>query len=180
MKTTLREEIEDFKRLIGEATSTASSGAYEQPLGYQNKPTSPCLQSGQGLVGSEIGTNAPTVDTMDITPKPGCSSCGKTEVPMNEPTSYEGNMNTVQPGYDDMPYLSSHPSDWSFEGDENEFLQNQGWERPTGPDTIEVDIDIDDDEENMSMAFDEMDDDEDNVFDTLQMFTETKNGIGWK
>ena len=96
---------------------------------------------------------------------------------MNEPTSYEGNTNTVQPGFDDMPYLSSHPSDWSFEGDEDEFLQTQGWERPVGPDTVEVDID---DEESMSMAFDDMDDDEDNVFDTLQMFTETKNGIGWK
>ena len=180
MKRTLKEEIEDFKRLIGEATSTASSGAYEQPLGYNQskhicKPAcpTPCPHSGQNLVGSEVGTDAPNIDVVDVT---------KAVIPMDEPTSYEGNMNTTQPGFDDMPYLSSHPSDWSFEGDEEEFLQNQGWERPQSTDTIDVslDVDDDDDEEIMSVAFDEMDDDEDNVFNTLQMFTETKNGLGWK
>ena len=45
---------------------------------------------------------------------------------------------------------------------------------------------VDDDEEAMSVAFDELDDDEDedgdgdDVFNSLQMFTETKNGLGWK
>ena len=28
--------------------------------------------------------------------------------------------------------------------------------------------------------FDEMDEDEDEVFETLSMFTETKKGLGWK
>ena len=67
MKRTISEEIQEFKRLIGEATTTTSSGAYEQPLGFnQPQPTSPCAQKGQPLVGSEMGLNAPTVDTVDI------------------------------------------------------------------------------------------------------------------
>ena len=166
MKRTISEEIQEFKRLIGEATSTANSGAYEQPLGFnQSQPITTCPQTGQPLVGSEMGTNAPTVDMVDIsTPSLGS--------PTGIPTP------TGQPGFDDMPYLSSHPSEWSFEGDEDEFLTTQGWERPTGPDNIEISSDGGE-EDAMSVAFDEMDDDED-VFDTLQMFTETKNGLGWK
>jgi len=167
MKTTLKEEVSNFKRLIGEATDTSSSGAYEQPLGWnQTKPTSPCAGGVSSLVGSEIGTQSPQVDVVDVT---------QAVIPMDEPTSYEGNMNTTtQPAFDDMPFLSSHPSDWSFEGDEDEFLQSHGWERPSGPTTPE-------DEEAMSIAFDELElDDDTDVFNTLQMFTETKNGLGWK
>ena len=174
MKRTIIEEIQEFKRLIGEATSTASSGAYEQPLGFnQSQPTTICPQTGQALVGSEVAPQAPSIDVVDVTAG---------TIPMDEPTSYEGDMNTTsqQPGFDDMPYLSSHPSEWSFEGDEDEFLATQGWERPTGPDNIEISVD-DEDEEAMSVAFDELDDDDDDdVFDSLQMFTETKNGLGWK
>ena len=168
MKRTITEEIEEFKRLIGEATSTASSGAYEQPLGFnQPQPTTTCPQTGQPLVGSEMGMGAPRVAVVDITTTP------------------PGNPTTQQSQFDDMPYLSSHPSDWSFEGDEDEFLSNHGWERPTG-DEIDMsaafdELDDDDDEDVMSAAFDELDDDEDeDVFNSLQMFTETKNGLGWK
>ena len=189
MKTTIREEINNFKRLIGEATDTSSSGAYEQPLGFnQSQTPSPCAQKRQPLVGSEIGTNAPSIDVVDVT---------QGVVPMNEPTSYEGNMNTTQPGFDDMPFLSSHPSGWSFQGDEEEFLKSHGWDRPEGPtnmndesamsvafdeldDEGEVGLDSDmEDEEEMSAAFEMLDDDTD-VFNTLNMFTETKNGLGWK
>ena len=170
MKRTITEEIEEFKRLIGEATSTASSGAYEQPLGFnQPQPTTTCPQTGQPLVGSEMGMGAPRVAVVDIT-----------TTPPGNPTTQQSN----QPQFDDMPYLSSHPSDWSFEGDEDEFLSNHGWERPTGD---EIDMSAafdeldDDDEDVMSAAFDELDDDEDeDVFNSLQMFTETKNGLGWK
>ena len=105
MKRTISEEIQEFKRLIGEATTTTSSGAYEQPLGFnQPQPTSPCAQ---------------------------------------------------------------------------------GWERPEAQGGAEIGM-VDDDEEAMSVAFDELDDDEDedgdgdDVFNSLQMFTETKNGLGWK
>ena len=173
MKRTLIEELQEFKRLLGEATTTASSGSYEQPLGFnQSQPTTICPQTGQPLVGSEVTPQAPSIDVVDVT---------KAAIPMDEPTSYEGDINTTtQPGFDDMPYLSSHPSDWSFEGDEDEFLTKQGWERPTGPDNIEISVDDDGEEESMSVAFDELDDDDEDVFDTLQMFTETKNGLGWK
>ena len=109
--------------------------------------------------------SAPEVDVVDVT---------SGVVPMDEPTSYEGNMNTTsQPAFDDMPYLSSHPSGWSFEGDEEELLQSQGIQRPMAQ-TQNVD-----DEEEMSKAFDVLDDDTD-IFNTLQMFTETKKGLGWK
>mgnify|MGYP003630955923 CR=1 FL=1 len=169
MKTTLIEEVNNFKRLIGEATDTSSSGAYEQPLGWnQSKPTSPCSGGVSPLVGSEVGAQAPQVGVVDITSQIN-----------QQPTTQVSN----QPSFDDMPFLSSHPSDWSFDGDEDEFLQNHGWERPSGPTTP-------DDEEAMSVAFDELGhdsaddelelDDDTNVFNTLQMFTETKNGLGWK
>tara|TARA_R110001583_G_scaffold26876_4_gene96576 strand:+ start:2135 stop:2665 length:531 start_codon:yes stop_codon:yes gene_type:complete len=176
MKRTIIEEVQEFKRLMGEATSTASSGAYEQPLGFnQSQPTTICPHTGQPLMGSEIGTQAPSVDVVDVTVG---------IVPMNEPTSYDGDMNTnpQQPGFDDMPYLSSHPSDWSFEGDEDEFLTNQGWQRPQAQGNgVEVNMAGGEDEEAMSAAFDELDDDvDDDVFNSLQMFTETKNGLGWK
>ena len=71
-----------------------------------------------------------------------------------------------QPGFDDMPFLSSHPSDWSFEGDEEELLQRHGLERPTAPETDMYD----DDEEQMSIAFDALDDDTD-VFEELRMMS---------
>ena len=114
MKTTIQEEIKNFKRLIGEATDTSSSGSYEQPLGFnQERPTTICPTSGKPLVGTEMTMSAPEVDVVDVT---------SGVVPMDEPTSYEGNMDTVsQPAFDDMPYLSSHPSGWSFEGDEEEL-----------------------------------------------------------
>lgn len=168
MKRTITEEIEEFKRLIGEATSTASSGAYEQPLGFnQPQPTTTCPQTGQPLVGSEMGMGAPRVAVVDIT--------------TGNPTTQQSN----QPQFDDMPYLSSHPSSWSFDGDEDEFLSSHGWERPTGDESdmsVAFDeLDDDDDQDVMSAAFDVLDDDEDeDVFNSLQMFTETKNGLGWK
>ena len=181
MKLNLREEIKNFKRLLGEATTTASSGAYEQPLGYnQTKPTSPCPGSVAPLVGSEIGTQAPTVDIVDIT-----TQGSPIQAPPVTPTN--------SPAFDDMPYLSSHPSNWSFEGDEEEFLQTHGITRPTAPTASdeeamsvafdelddEEEIGLDTDEEDMSVAFDTLDDNTD-VFNTLKMFTETKNGLGWK
>jgi hypothetical protein len=72
MKKTLKETIKEFKRLTTEATSTASSGAYEQPLGYTPKhvctPACPTPCPGQPqLVGSEIAPDAPTVDVVDVT-----------------------------------------------------------------------------------------------------------------
>ena len=166
MKTTIQEEIKNFKRLIGEATDTSSSGSYEQPLGFnQERPTTICPTTGKRLVGTEMTMSAPEVDVVDVT---------SGVVPMDEPTSYEGNMDTTsQPAFDDMPYLSSHPSGWSFEGDEEELLQSQGIQRPMAQ-TQNVD-----DEEEMSKAFDVLDDDTD-IFNTLQMFTETKKGLGWK
>ncbi len=170
MKLNLKEEILNFKRLIGEATDTSSSGAYEQPLGFNQSKhvctpvcAKPCPHSGKNLVGSEMGIQAPTVDVVDVT---------QGVVPMDEPTSYEGNMNTtVNPNFDDMPYLSSHPSSWSFEGDEEGFLQSQGIERPMGPEMEE------EDEQAMSDAFEALDDDTD-VFQELQMFNEARN-FGW-
>ena len=167
MKLNLKEEIQNFKRLIGEATDTSSSGAYEQPLGFnQQRPTSPCPTTGKPLVGTEIGTQAPSVDVVDVT---------QAVIPMDEPTSYEGNMNTTISDFDNMPYLSSHPSGWKYEGDEEELLNRHGIERPTNPNP---DTDETEDEKNMSIAFDQMDDGTD-VFQELKMFTETKNGYGW-
>ncbi len=167
MKSKLKEEIQNFKRLIGEATDTSSSGSYEQPLGFnQQRPTTPCPTSGKPLVGSEMGIEAPTVDVVDVT---------KGVVPMDEPTSYEGNMNTAVSDFDNMPYLSSHPSGWSYEGDEEELLKRHGLERPQNPNMGSEETE---DEINMSIAFDQLDDDTD-VFQELKMFTETKNGLGW-
>ena len=81
MKPTLKEEIHNFKRLVGEATDTSSSGAYEQPLGFKDqRPTTICPQTGQPLVGSEVAPQAPSVDIVDVT---------QTVIPMDEPTSYE-------------------------------------------------------------------------------------------
>lgn len=164
MKTTLKEEIKNFKRLLGEATDSSSSGSYEQALGFDMpRQTTTCPTTGQPLVGTEVSPNAPSIDVVDVTTG---------VVPMNEPTSYEGNMDTtVNPNFDDMPYLSSHPSGWSFEGDEEGFLQSQGIERPMGPEMEE------EDEQAMSDAFDALDDDTD-VFQELQMFNETRN-FGW-
>ena len=179
MKDTIREEILNFRRLIGEATDTSNSGSYEQPMGFDmDRPTTICPNTGQPLVGTEVRPNAPTVNVVDIT--------------MNQPTSYEGNMNTNQPAFEDMPYLSTHPSGWSFDGDEEDFLSKQGIQRPTvskdeeimGSNFDEMDNGyVDEDEEIMSANFDEMDDDDDDdddVFNTLDMFTETKKGLGWR
>lgn len=184
MKETLKEEILNFKRLIGEATDTSSSGSYEQPMGFDKpRATTICPTTGKQLTGTEINPSAPSVNVVDVT---------KAVIPMNQPTSYEGNMNTTQPGFDDLPFLSSHPSDWSFEGDEEEFLARNNFERPKNPNDDEENImsmnfdEMDDgyedeEEEMMAMTFDEMDDDdEDDVFQTLSMFTETKNGLGWR
>lgn len=164
MKTTLKEDIKNFKRLIGEATDSSNSGSYEQPLNFNmGRPTTICPNTGQPLVGTEVLPNAPSIDIVDVTTG---------VVPMNEPTSYEGNMNTTtNPNFDDMPYLSSHPSGWSFEGDEEDFLQSQGIQRPMGPEMEE------EDEQAMSDAFDALDDDTD-VFQELQMFNEARN-FGW-
>ncbi len=164
MKTTLKEEIKNFKRLLGEATDSSSSGSYEQALGFDMpRQTTICPTTGQPLVGTEVSPNAPSIDVVDVTTG---------VVPMDEPTSYEGNMNTtVNPNFDDMPYLSSHPSSWSFEGDEEGFLQSQGIERPMGPEMEE------EDEQAMSDAFEALDDDTD-VFQELQMFNEARN-FGW-
>jgi hypothetical protein len=173
MKLNLKEEILNFKRLIGEATDTSSSGAYEQPLGFNQSKhvctpvcAKPCPHSGKNLVGSEMGIQAPTVDVVDVT---------QGVVPMDEPTSYEGNMDTTLSDFDNMPYLSSHPSAWKYEGDEEDLLNRHGIERPTNPNP---DTDETEDEKNMSIAFDQMDDGTD-VFQELKMFTETKNGYGW-
>tara|TARA_R110002020_G_scaffold455_1_gene2307 strand:+ start:1320 stop:1913 length:594 start_codon:yes stop_codon:yes gene_type:complete len=197
MKETLKEEILNFKRLIGEATDTSSSGSYEQPMGFDKpRATTICPTTGKQLTGTEINPSAPSVDVVDVT---------KAVIPMNQSTSYEGNMNTTQPGFDDLPFLSSHPSDWSFEGDEEEFLARNNFERPENPEinsysqdnfydgddeeqVMSMNFDEmddgyeDEDEEMMGMNFDEMDDDDkdDDVFQTLSMFTETKNGLGWR
>ena len=169
MKTTLKEELYNFKRLVGEATTTASSGAYVQPLGFnQSQPTTICPQTGQPLVGTEIGTNAPNVDVVDVTQRGVLTP----PVPTNS-TDYAEPVSD----FDSMPFLSSHPSDWSFDGDEEELLRTHGLERPVNPNN---DMEYDsEDEEQMSIAFDEMDDGTD-VFQELKMFTETTNGLGWK
>jgi len=170
MKPTIIEEIRNFKRMIGEATDSSNSGSYEQPLSFDmNRPTTICPNTGQQLVGTEVSPNAPVIGVVDVT---------KGVVPMNQPTSYDGNINsTTQPAFDDMPYLSSHPSGWSYEGDEESMLQSQGIQRPVGPSMGMVDND-EDDEEAMSLAFDELDDDTD-VFQELKMFSETRL-LGWK
>jgi hypothetical protein len=166
MKSNLKEEIQNFKRLIGEATDTSSSGSYEQPLGFQQKPTSPCSRGGQPLVGSEIGAQAPNVGVVDVT---------QAVIPMDEPTSYEGNLDTTVSDFDNMPFLSSHPSAWSYKGDEEDLLKRHGMERPTNPNS---DTEETEEERNMSIAFDQLDDGTD-VFQELKMFTETANGHGW-
>tara|TARA_R110001592_G_scaffold71438_2_gene218396 strand:- start:1289 stop:1843 length:555 start_codon:yes stop_codon:yes gene_type:complete len=184
MKTTLKEDIKNFKRLIGEATDSSNSGSYEQPLNFNmDRPTTICPNTGQPLVGTEVLPNAPSIDVVDVTSgimhqmpdgtmMPGATHGSPSMIPMNEPTSYEGNMNTTtNPNFDDMPYLSSHPSGWSFEGDEEDFLQSQGIQRPMGPEMEE------EDEQAMSDAFDALDDDTD-VFQELQMFNEARN-FGW-
>lgn len=211
MEQTLKEEILNFRRLIGEATDTSSSGSYEQPMGFDMpRPTAVCPTTGKPLMGTEVNPSAPTIDVVDVTKSvmhqmpdgtmmPGAThgeqQGGPSMMPMNEPTSYEGNMNKTQPAFDDLPFLSSHPSDWTYDGDEEEFLSQHGIERPQNPNQGNTEEEImslnfdemddgymDEDEEMMSDNFDEMDDDddEDEVFETLSMFTETKKGLGWK
>jgi|TARA_R110001592_G_scaffold44569_1_gene143198 hypothetical protein len=166
MKSTITEEIRNFKRMIGEATDSSNSGSYEQPLSFDmDRPTTTCPNTGQQLVGTEVSPNAPVISVVDVT---------KGVVPMNQPTSYDGNTNSsTQPGFDDMPYLSSHPSGWTFDGDEESMLQSHGIQRPVDSSMVG-----DEDEEAMSLAFDELDDDTD-VFQELKMFSETRL-LGWK
>ena len=48
MKTTLKEEIKNFKRLLGEATDSSSSGSYEQALGFDMpRQTTICPTTGR-------------------------------------------------------------------------------------------------------------------------------------
>ena len=138
MKKTLKETIIEFKRLTTEATSTSSSGAYEQPLGYTPKhvctsgcPT-PCSQSAPSLAGSEIADEAPTVDVVDIT---------------------VDNTSSEPEGWDTVPF------DYDFSKGEEEAMG----EYFDGVETDELD----------------MDEEDDDVFTSLEMFTETTKGIGW-
>tara|TARA_R110000751_G_scaffold26051_3_gene70057 strand:- start:261 stop:797 length:537 start_codon:yes stop_codon:yes gene_type:complete len=178
MKTTLKEELYNFKRLLGEATTTASSGAYVQPLGFdQVQPKSICQRTGQPLVGTEIGSSAPNVNVVDVTQR------GVLTPPA--PTEFDGGYTQPVSDFDSMPFLSSHPSEWSFDGDEEELLRTHGLERPVNPNNdMEYDVRIDnstydnDEEEEMSAAFDEMDDGTD-VFQQLKMMQETTKGLGW-
>jgi len=76
MKRTLKEEITEFKRLTTEATSTSSSGSYEQPMPFSSeetqfcdicgKPMSMCECEGSRLVGSEISDEAPEVTVIEL------------------------------------------------------------------------------------------------------------------
>ena len=66
MKTTLNEEIQNFKRLTTEATTTASSGPYEVPMGF-DVPNEEPVCVGDTLTGSEVSMEAPEVDVVDIT-----------------------------------------------------------------------------------------------------------------
>ena len=129
MKKTLKETITEFKRLTTEATSTSSSGAYEVPLGYNNQNTpqvSPC-DTQPPLVGSEIMTDAPSIEVVDIT----------TDTVGVEPE-----------GWSEVPF------DYDF---------SQG------------------EEDSMVRYFDEsdMDEEDDSIFTSLEMFTETTKGVGW-
>jgi len=66
MKQSLNEALLTFKRLTTEATTTASSGAYEVPMAFEKEE--PCgYQDETGLVGSEVMLDAPEVDIVDIT-----------------------------------------------------------------------------------------------------------------
>ena len=65
MKITLKEEIQNFKRLTTEATTTANSGSYEVPMGFDSPEVTDC--GGDNLVGMEIGIDAPEIDVVDIT-----------------------------------------------------------------------------------------------------------------
>ena len=66
MKQSLNETLQTFKRLTTEATTTASSGAYEVPMGFENEE--PCgYQDDAGLVGSEVMLDAPEIDIVDVT-----------------------------------------------------------------------------------------------------------------
>tara|TARA_R110002012_G_scaffold280555_2_gene469114 strand:+ start:8312 stop:8749 length:438 start_codon:yes stop_codon:yes gene_type:complete len=145
MKQTLKEAIREFKRLTTEATSTASSGAYEQPLGY--KPAhvcsvgcpNPCPHSKQNLVGSEISYDAPAVDVVDITAvAPTVDAVGVT------------------------PDTSLEPEGWEAVGFDYDFTQHEA--------------------NSMDEYFNEgefEDEEEEGVFTSLEMFTETTKGIGW-
>ena len=55
MKTTLKEEIQNFKRLTTEATTTANSGSYEVPMGFDVPEEDP-ITIGDDLIGMEIST----------------------------------------------------------------------------------------------------------------------------
>jgi len=73
------------------------------------------------------------------------------------------------------PEINSNSQDNFYDGDDEEQLMSMNFD--------EMDDGYEDeDEEMMAMNFDEMDDDDedDDVFQTLSMFTETKNGLGWR
>ena len=76
MKKTLTEEIKEFKRLVLEATTTSSSGSYEQPMPFSSEetqfceacgqPMSTCECEGTRLVGTEISDEAPEVTVIEL------------------------------------------------------------------------------------------------------------------
>ena len=77
MKKTLKEEINEFKRLVSEATTTASSGSYEQPMPFSSEEericemcgqpiSSTCECEGTRLVGTEISDEAPEVTVIEL------------------------------------------------------------------------------------------------------------------
>ena len=150
MKKTLKETIKEFKRLTTEATTTSSSGAYEQPLGYTPKHVctagcpNPCPQSAPKLVGSEISYDAPTVDVVDVT----------TTVPTVDVVDTTTTAS--------IPTIDSTPEGWDEVAFDFDF--NQGEEESMGDYFDEVEVE---------------DEEEDGVFTSLHMFTETTKGIGW-
>ena len=77
MKKTLKEAITEFRRLTSEATTTSSSGSYEQPMPFSSEeetnfceicgqPMSMCECEGGNLVGSEISDDAPEVTVIEL------------------------------------------------------------------------------------------------------------------
>tara|TARA_R110000765_G_scaffold120001_1_gene215454 strand:+ start:41 stop:337 length:297 start_codon:yes stop_codon:yes gene_type:complete len=77
MKNTLKETITEFRRLTLEATTTSSSGSYEQPMPFSSEeedqfceicgqPSSMCQCGGSNLVGSEISDDAPEVTVIEL------------------------------------------------------------------------------------------------------------------
>ena len=81
----LKEEIQEIKRLMGEATVSSNAGSYETPL-----PVDTPVELEGGIISVEIGDDAPEVDMVDLSSTDeyedmghGCQSCGEAHPDMS-------------------------------------------------------------------------------------------------